>query len=304
MTSRILITGGSGLLAVNWALAVRNRFAVTLGLHQRGVSLASVRTASIDLESVDRLVAQIQEIGPDLVIHAAALTSVEQCESSPDLARWANVAVAANVVQACGRLGISVVHLSSDHLFSGQEAMLDELAPVSPVNVYGRTKAEAEVRVLDSNPSALVIRTNFYGWGTSYRRSFSDFVIDGLRSGTGITLFKNVHYTPVLAQTLIDAVHDLVDLKASGIFNVVGDERLSKLDFGHRVAREFGLDSNQITENSFGNQPHLVKRPLDMSLSNDKVCAVLGRRLGDVASGLGALRQQEMSGMAQEIRTL
>lgn len=304
MRSQILITGGSGLLAVNWALAVRNRFAVTLGLHRRSVSLASVRTANIDLGSVDCLVAQIQDIGPDLVIHTAGLTSVERCESEPDLAWQVNVTTAANVAQACARLGVSFVHVSTDHLFSGKESMLDESAPVSPINVYGRTKAEAERQVIDSNPSALVIRTNFYGWGTSYRRSFSDVVIDGLRSGTGVTLFNDVHYTPILVKTMVDAVHDLVDLKASGVFNVVGDERLSKLDFGYLIAREFGLKRELIAEGSFGDQNFLVCRPRDMSLSNSKVCSMLGRRLGGVGAGVGELHQQEINGLVHEIRKL
>ncbi len=302
--SRILITGGSGLLAVNWALAVRNRFAVTLGLHQRSVSLASVRTANIDLGSADRLVAQIQDIGPDLVIHAAGLTSVERCESEPDLAWQVNVTTAANVAQACSRLGVSHVHISTDHLFAGKESMLDESAPVSPINVYGRTKAEAERQVIDRNPSALVIRTNFYGWGTSYRRSFSDVVIDGLRSGTGVTLFNDVHYTPILVKTMVDAVHDLVELKASGVFNVVGDERISKLDFGYLVASEFGLGRELIAKGSFGDQNFLVRRPMDMSLTNAKICSLLGRRLGGVEVGVSELHQQEINGLVQEIRKL
>ena len=302
--SRILITGGSGLLAVNWALAVRNRLAVTLGLHQRSVSLASVRTANIDLGSADRLVAQIQDIGPDLVIHAAGLTSVERCESEPDLAWQVNVTTAANVAQACSRLGVSHVHISTDHLFAGKESMLDESAPVSPINVYGRTKAEAERQVIDRNPSALVIRTNFYGWGTSYRRSFSDVVIDGLRSGTGVTLFNDVHYTPILVKTMVDAVHDLVELKASGVFNVVGDERISKLDFGYLVASEFGLGRELIAKGSFGDQNFLVRRPMDMSLTNAKICSLLGRRLGGVEVGVSELHQQEINGLVQEIRKL
>lgn len=304
MTSRVLITGGSSLLAVNWAAAIRSRSEVILGLHQRSVSLSSVRTTNIDLESVDRLVAQIEEISPDLVIHAAGLTNVEQCESEPNLAWFVNVVTAANVAQACARLGISHVHISTDHLFSGKESMLGELEPVSPVNVYGHTKAEAECQVLDRNPSALVIRTNFYGWGTSYRQSFSDVVIDALRSGTGVTLFNDIHYTPILAKTLAYAVHDLVDLKASGVFNVVGDERLSKLDFGYRVANEFGLDPKLITEGLSKDKRLRVQRPADMSLSNDKVCVLLGRRLGGVGVGISELHQQEIYRLAQEIRKL
>ena len=158
--------------------------------------------------------------------------------------------------------------------------------------------------MIDRNPSALVIRTNFYGWGTSYRRSFSDVVIDGLRSGTGVTLFNDVHYTPILVKTMVDAVHDLVELKASGVFNVVGDERISKLDFGYLVASEFGLGRELIAKGSFGDQNFLVRRPMDMSLTNAKICSLLGRRLGGVEVGVSELHQQEINGLVQEIRKL
>ena len=52
--------------------------------------------------------------------------------------------------------------------------------------------------------NALIIRTNFFGWGTSYRQSFSDFVIDNLRKGNNITLFNDVFYTPILIETLVE----------------------------------------------------------------------------------------------------
>ena len=136
-----------------------------------------------------------------IVVHAAGMTSVEECEAKPDLARHINVDLAGNVAKACAKLGLPLIHISTDHLFSGEMPFLAETSPVTPVNVYGRTKAEAELQVLEAHPLALVIRTNFYGWGTSYRRSFSDVIIETLRSGRELNLFKDVFYTPILVET-------------------------------------------------------------------------------------------------------
>lgn len=304
MKPRILITGGSGLLALNWASAVRDRFSIILGFHKRTVSLAGTQAKSVDLESMDDLVRTFEEVSPQVVIHTAGLTSVEKCESEPELARHVNVTLATNVARACARLGIQLVHISTDHLFSGQKSFITEEHPVSPVNVYGRTKAEAESRVCEADPQALVIRTNFYAWGTSYRHSFSDTVIRALRTGKGLTLFQDVFYTPILAEVAANAVHDLVGLKASGIFNVVGDGRISKFDFGRKIADEFDLDPCGITPGLLVDQAALVRRPLDMSLSNTKVCNLLGRQLGDIQGHMARLHQQELSGLAQEIRAL
>lgn len=304
MRPRVLITGGSGLLASNWALAVRDRFEVILGLHKRHVSQTGVSSKNIDLESVDKFVSALEEVKPQVVINTAGLASVEKCESHPELAYQVNVMLASTVAKACRLHGVKLVHISTDHLFSGEESFMTEDQPVAPRNVYGQTKAEAEQRVLDANSQSLVIRTNFYGWGTSYRHSFSDTIIDALRAGKELMLFQDVFYTPLLAEEAASVVHDLIDLKVSGVFNVVGDQRLSKYEFGIKIAEEFDLDPRGLLPGHFAHQPNLVKRPQDMSLSNQKVRNLLGRQLGGAQEHLARLHQQEINGFAQESRTL
>jgi len=304
MTAKVFITGGSGLLALNWALAIRESYTVTLGLHERIVSLAGVQTQIVDLESVEDLVQTFDEAQISMVVHAAGFTSVEQCEAKPDLARHINVDLAGNVAKACAKLGLPLIHISTDHLFSGERSLFAETSHVTPVNVYGMTKAKAELRVLDVHPEALVLRTNFYGWRTSYRRSFSDMIIDKLRDSQKISLFQDVFYTPILVEMVARAAHELLDLKATGIVNIVGDERTSKYEFGIRIAEEFGLDASLIKPGLLADQVALVQRPRDMSLSNQKACKLLGRQLGSVAEHLARLHQQEQSGLAREMQSL
>nr|MBP6421672.1 SDR family oxidoreductase [Propionivibrio sp.] len=258
----------------------------------------------LDLESVDSLARALESIKPDIVIHTAGLTSVERCEAEPALAWHVNSELAGHVAQACARLGLSLVHISTDHLFAGHESLLAESHPVEAVNTYGLTKAEAENRVLEACPSALVIRTNFFGWGTGYRQSFSDNVINGLRAGRELTLFQDVFYTPILAEAAALAVHELVDRKACGIFNVVGDERISKYEFGISLADRFGLDSGLIKRGLITDRANLVQRPLDMSLSNQMASGILNRKLGGVGGHIARLHQQERIGQAQELKSL
>lgn len=292
------------MLALNWAQAIRGNHAVTLGLHERQVSLSGVQTRQIDLESIDSLARAFDEDGIGMVVHTAGYTNVEECEAKPDLARHINVDLAANVAKACAKLNLPLVHISTDHLFSGEAPLMTETGAVAPINVYGWTKAEAERQVLEAHPQALVIRTNFYGWGTSYRRSFSDVVIQGLRSGKEMTLFEDVFYTPILIEAAANAVHELVELNASGILHVVGDQRISKYEFGLRIAKEFGLDNGLIKSGLLADQPTLTPRPHDMSLSNQKTCKLLGRKLGNVDEHLARLHQQEQGGFVWEIRKL
>ena len=299
--SSIFITGGSGLLALNWALSTRDKNTVTLGMHHRNIYLQDIDTRHCSVDSVDSVKSCLEEINPELVIHAAGLTSVEECEANPDLAHYANVEIAENVAKACSSLEIPLVHISTDHLFSGDVPMVDERQSVAPVNAYARTKAEAELKVLDAYSEALIVRTNFYGWGPSYRRSFSDVIIGSLRKGQSITLFQDVFYTPILISNLASTVMELVYRNAKGIFHVVGDERISKYEFGLKVARQFNLDSNLIESGYLSDKSNLVKRPFDMSLSNSKICSLLGRGLGGVGEDLYELDQQESTNIVKQL---
>lgn len=304
MSVPVLITGGSGLLALNWALAIRARYKVTLGLHERGVSLAGVEMRRIDMASVDHLSRAFEAIRPGLVVHTVGLANVEKCEAEPDLARHVNVELAANIAKVCAKFGVPLIHISTDHLFAGDQALVEEALPTAPRNVYGQTKAEAEHQVLEIHPNSVVMRTNFYGWGPNYRRSFSDTIIDALRAGKTLTLFEDAFYTPILIETAVQAAHDLIDLKAAGIFHVVGDERISKYEFGLKIAGAIKLDISLIKAGFLAGQPALVQRPRDMSLSNKKTCTLLDRKLGGVDEHIAKLFQQAQNGLTQELHSI
>lgn len=304
MDDKILITGGSSLLALNWALSMKDQFEITLGMHDREVSLSGTKKISLDIENIDSLARHLDSLKITSVIHTASLTGVERCELNPKLANHVNVNLSSNVAQACQMTGIKLVHISSDHLFSGKIPLIDEKQKVDPINVYAKTKANAEKQVFEKNPEAIIVRTNFYGWGTSYRQSFSDFIFYSLKSGRDITLFQDVFYSPILIETLAKAVHDLIDKKVNGIFNVVGDDRISKFEFGAKLADQFSLNFDIVNKGYIVNENKLVRRPLDMSLSNHKTCKIIGRKLGGVTDDLKKLQEQDTKDLARELRAL
>ena len=300
----VYITGGSGLLAVNWAITVRDRFRVVAGLHRRVIAPRGVETRRVCLESVDAIIADLEAIQPRFVIHTAAFANVDGCEKDPAEAHRVNAELAENVAAACSLLGVRLAHISTDHLFSGEVPLVDEGQPPDPVNEYARSKAEAESLVLAANPSALVIRTDFFCWGPLYRSSFSDSVITSLRAGREVLLFRDFFFTPLLAETVANATHDLLDRDATGILNVAGDDRITKWEFGCLLAEEFGLDTSLLRPGVLADRPTLVQRPHDMSLSNGRVCKLLGKKFGGVRREIARLHEQEKQGIAREIQSL
>lgn len=300
----ILIAGGSGLLAINWASLIREKYAVYLSIHKKNFFLNSCKVIRINFNSVDEIILLLNEIKPKVLINTIALTDIEACEKNPTYAEYVNVKISENISKACSLLDVSLVHISTDQLFSGDDSFSDELLKVAPCNVYGRTKYLSERAVLKNCPNSLIIRTNFYGWGPHYRPSFSDFIINNLRAKKEIILFTDVYYSPILVNSLIDLVHDLIHKKASGVFNIVSSERLSKYEFGLKVANEFSLDSSLIKSGLIKNRVSLTRRPLDMSLSCNKISKFLNINLNSVNQDLVILNNLEKNKNIQEIRGL
>ena len=304
MKKKIFITGGSGLLALNWALAVRDKVDVILNMNNRDINLKGSVIKKINLNSINPIFNFLKSERPDYVLHTAGMTNVDDCEKNPNLAYETNVGLTENVARACKNLEIPLIHISTDHLFDGTSSLVDEQKNTSPLNVYGKTKAKAEEKVLSINPHSLIIRTNFYGWGTNYRISLSDYIFNALKKNQPIRLFKDIFFTPILIEVLANMTMELSEKGAHGIFHITGDDRVSKYDFGVLLAKEFGFNPALIKEGFLDEQKDLVSRPKDMSLSNFKISQFLGKKIGSLSLHLDLLHKQKNAGYAKEVNTL
>ena len=289
----VIITGGSGLLALNWAFFKKNDTQITLLLHKRKVSIGGVNSIFINLESEIAMYEFLSKKQQCIVIHCAAITNVDYCEKNSNAAFETNVLISKKLAKVCYKLDIKFVHISSDHLFSGLNLFSTEQSEISPLNVYGASKAKAEEVVLKNNPESLIIRTNFFGWGTSYRASFSDFLIIALRENKKISLFTDIFYTPIYAKNLIKFVHMLINSNYKGVFNIVGSERVSKYEFGKMIFNNFSGNMNLITKVQYEGQVNSIQRPSDMSLSNNKLLITLNTKIEKLEDQIQDLKSDE-----------
>ena len=111
----------------------------------------------------------------------------------------------------------------------------------------------AEDYLRHQHGEALILRTNFFGWGPPHRQSFSDWVITSLRREQPIKLFTNINFTPVYSSFLVDRIMDLVLKGARGIYNVSSDRQVSKWEFGNRLATRLGIDAGCLLKYEFKN---------------------------------------------------
>lgn len=247
MKKKVLLLGGSSLIAYAWCNELIDKDFVILGIHNRLPELDGFKTVNINFNNLEN---QLNDLGVEIIINFIGYTNVENCEINPDKAKEINIQIPNLISKACKALSIKLVHISTDHLFDGENKYYNEKSRVKPLNFYAKTKYQGETKVLNSNSDALVVRTNFFACGPSYRESFSDYIINSLKSKKKISLFSDVFYTPIIVSELARVIEKLIEKKCCGIYNVVSNERISKLDFGIMIANEFSFDSKLIKSTS------------------------------------------------------
>ena len=281
--TRLILTGGSGLLALNWALTRAPQDPVFLGEHSHP-KLDACCVERVDLADQKQIGDLIDHIKPDLLVNAAAYTDVDGCEIDPSRSHASNFEFAVNLSTETKKIGVKFVHVSTDQLFDESISCSCENTPVSPLNKYGKDKAEAERFILNNHHDALILRTSFFGWGPPYRRSFSDKIIDALSHGRCVSLFDDVFFTPLEVTSLVDITHRLVQAQKFGIFNVCSTNKISKYQFGVLLAEKFGLDVDLIQPIQAKRIKSKAKRSLNLSMSNKKLCETF--EIGDVSVAL------------------
>ena len=299
---RIFITGVSGLLGINAALQLKERHEVSGAYLTHPIKVPDVSAYPVDLSKAVAVEEIFRAKRPEVVLHTAGLTNVDACEANPAEAKRLHVKVTQHVARAAKQVGARLVHISTDHLSDGTKDFVTEESAPAPLNEYARTKWQAEQVAVKECPGALIIRTNFFGWGTPVKKSFSDWILDGLRSGRTLTLFHDVYISPILINDLVDVIEELIQCKESGIFNVASRDRISKFEFGMRLEKLFGRSPGAVLEPvSVGMIEGLARRPLDMSLSTNKVATVLGRAMPLVEDALQELKNLEGSGWSKKV---
>ena len=268
MAPRAIITGAAGLIG-QYCVNTAPRWAP--GWDVQGLS----RT---DLELTDRLKvdARIRALKPDLLIHCAALSRTKACEQDPDQAHRDNVEVTAHLAQLSK--DIPFIFLSSGEVFDGKTGWYSEADEPNPINVYGRTKLDAE-RVVLQNPQHTVVRIVLTS-GTSQNgdRSFVDDMCRTAKAGKDVTLYADEFRCPLPAGVIARAIWELVDRKQPGLYHLGGSERLSRWDIGEALLPWYPELEGRLIHGSARN--HVGNpRPADLSLRCDKIQRLLSFRI-------------------------
>ena len=298
---KVLITGGSGLLGKSLLETKPPDVDLTMTWH-KNIKCVSMNAAWYQLDI--RQVADIRDVflrvRPDVIIHCAAIGSVDYAESHYDEVSAVNYAATMDVIDVANAIGAKVVYISSNAVYSGNLPPYDEMSPTEPVNEYGLIKLQAEGYVRTMAKSWQIIRPFLlYGWPCSDGRpNWASTIISKLSDGEALRLVDDCVWMPTYAPDCAKAIWKLLHQSDKEIYNVAAPERVSLYDFGLNVAKVFGLDqellkpisSADLDQELLAAGRKLAPRPKDTSYDLLKL-SDLGIILSDVMTGLGEMRE-------------
>jgi len=296
------ITGANGLIG-NYLVRTAPQFAPrwrVIGLVRDGnrpspphagrdaVSASPIRSGNVrclDLTDFKAVRRAFQSDSPQLIVHCAAVSTITATQSNPDLARRVNVDVTALLAGVAAQ--IPFVFFSTDLVFDGRKGNYVETDAVNPIHLYGETKAAAEQIVL-RNPRHTVVRTSLNGgMSRAGNRGFNEKLLLAWQAGQMVNLFTDEFRCPIFAGETARAVWELANQERTGLFHVVGAEKLSRWQIGQLIAARWPQLNPKITPSSAKNFPG-PPRALDTSLNITKVQNVLSAPLPGLGEWLAA----------------
>ena len=241
---RVVITGAGGQLGRSLETAFADLLAIPL--------------FRSDLDVADEASSEaLRRMEPDLVLHAAAFTDVEGCETDPEHAFRVNAEGTRHVAEACARSGAILVYPSTDYIFNGeQEIPYAEDADPSPLNVYGESKLAGEGYVRDALQEFYIVRTAWlYGPG---HHNFVEKVLRLAAENDSVEMTTGELGSPTYSRDLAAAIRRLVDEAEHGTYHLTNQGACSRFEWAREI-----LD--------LAGQPQYPVRPTDTYLRRARV---------------------------------
>ena len=298
MKKKVLITGSNGLLGQKLVYALKQREDVEVLATARGenrlVDQIGYQYISLDISNQQEVEEVFAKYQPQIVMHCAAMTNVDICESKREECWNINVQSVDYLCNAAEKVKAHFIHVSTDFIFDGKSGPYKEDAIANPVSYYGESKLAAEKIVENYQGSWAILRTVLvYGLVDNMSRSNIVLWAKGeLEKGKSINVVNDQFRTPTLAEDLAKGCILAMDKKAQGIYNISGKDYMSIIELVNKVADYYHLDKSLIKPISSESLKQPAKRPPVTGFILDKAIKYLGYTPHSFEEGIAILEQQ------------
>ena len=302
---KIVVTGSNGLLGQKLVYKLRSQENITCIATARGENRLMQKEGYVydemDITNAGEVKKVLAKHKPDALIHTAAMTNVDACETEKEACVAMNVSAVQYIVNALEELQKSdasykpqLVHLSTDFIFDGTHGPLDENEKPNPLSYYAWSKLEAEKIVQASKLHWAIARTVLV-YGIVDNMSRSNIVLwakQNLEQGKIINVVDDQFRTPTLAEDLADGCILLAQKKAQGIYNISGKDFMSILQLVHVVADYYKLDKSLINPSKSTDIKQPAQRPPKTGFIIDKAIKDLGYNPHSFVEGVKLMDDQ------------
>lgn len=256
----LLITGATGTLGQAFARICE----------KRGLAYQLLARAQLDIADEVSVASALNQYEPWALINAAGYVRVDEAEANVEVCRRENVTGPACLAKACASRALPLVTFSSDLVFDGEKTKAYvESDTTSPLNVYGKSKADAEARVIEEWPQALVIRTSAF-FGPWDRYNFVHNVINNIANGRTVSAAADIRISPTYVPDLVNAALDLLIDGEQGIWHLANFAIVTWADFARLVADIGGYDSARVQSHSSESLGFAAVRPFFTPLASER----------------------------------
>jgi dTDP-4-dehydrorhamnose reductase len=205
-----------------------------------GDEVVGLSSVEADIRDADRVREVVAEARPEYIVLSAAYTDVDGCEGNPALAFSVNRDGAVHVAKAAKNAGAKLIFLSSDYVFDGKKTSPYEVNDSrNPQSVYGRSKSEAEIRLLETLPDCCIVRTSWlFGTGG---KCFPDTILKLAASRPALDVVNDQRGCPTYSVDLARAIIEIAHKQASGIMHVTNSGNCTWFEFAQQIVTSAGL---------------------------------------------------------------
>ncbi|MEI7584175.1 NAD(P)-dependent oxidoreductase [Runella sp.] len=294
----VLITGSNGLLGQKLVELLIQQSTIKVIATARGENRLPFTEGydyySMDITKQDEVVSVIEKTLPDAIIHGAAMTNVDQCESEKEACWSQNVTAVEYIAEVCRKHDIFLCHVSTDFIFDGAAGPYTEEGEANPLSFYGWSKYAAEKLVQHSGLRWAIARTVLV-YGIAYDMSRSNIILwvkKSLEDGKNIKVVTDQWRTPTLAEDLAMGCYLIANQEAEGIFNISGKDLLTPYEMAIMTADYFELDKSLIAQADSSTFSQPAKRPARTGFVLDKARSILGYEPRSFTEGIAILAGQ------------
>jgi dTDP-4-dehydrorhamnose reductase len=287
MNNKLIITGASGLVGGNAAVLAAKTWNVTATFESHPFQMPGVQAVRLDLRDLNAVRSLVLSLKPRAVIHCAAWSSLDDCESDRGRTFAVNSEPVRVLAQACAEAGSRLVFTSTDMVFDGEKGNYTETDPVHPISVYGESKCAAEALIRNSCADHAIARVALvYGKPATGGMSFSEGLLKAWKDGKKTPLFTDQFRTPVEAVNLAEALLELASIQFRGTMHAGGADRVDRHAFGRYLAMRNGISEDLLLPVSMHDVHMPARRPRDASLDTSLAGAILKTRLLGFREGI------------------